>query len=376
MRWWWLLAIGVVLGIVGAVAYTKSGPTSFTTTALVQVPAQTATDPNANAAQARSATANYAASGSTTRVYQLVSQALVGKLDISAGDLQRMVQSGAISITPQRSANFFGVTVIDRDPQKAQLLANTFSQVMVQDAAAAVKTQFDARQQQLQQQIEFTRQQLSVAQLFENQRDLEKTLQDQRSTLLALQSSREQDLARVATSGAPASAQSDVQAILDQQIKDITDNIASTTSQIADVQSAIDKLPPGTDPLLSSTFATAYSAQLTDLTTQSVSEQLASMTAAPPLVQYGDATDPVSTASIKKLGLLGMILGGMLFAGIAFLLEMFQKRKDRSRETEAREISRTRIEDLLRTLEERDLTTPTVLTTTDAARNSVSTTHD
>jgi uncharacterized protein involved in exopolysaccharide biosynthesis len=378
MRWWWLLAIGVVLGAIGAVAYTKAGPTSFTSTALVQVPAQTGTDPTANAAQARSATANYAASGSSTRMYDLVSQALKGKLDVTATDLQKLEQSGALSITPQRTANFFGITVIDKDPDRAELLANTFAQVMVQDAADNAKSQFDARQTQLQQQIDFTRQQLTTAQLYQNQRDLQNQLSGYRTTLLALQSSREQDLARVAATGAPASAQSDVQDILDQQITDVKNNISDVTAQLADVQGQIDKLPAGSDPLLSASFAAAYSQQLADLTTQSVGEQLSAMTSAPPLVQYGDATDAVSTASLKKLGLMGVVLGGGLFAGIAFLIEFIQKRRDRDREDNAREMSRTRIEDLLRTLEEQDITGPFVIPTgvSGVPRNGGTTTHD
>ena len=61
-RWWWLLAIGAIIGIAAAFAYTRVGPVPYQSTALLQVVTPAGSTTTQNAEQARSASTNFAAS--------------------------------------------------------------------------------------------------------------------------------------------------------------------------------------------------------------------------------------------------------------------------------------------------------------------------
>src|SRR5690606_41381779 len=100
LRWWWLLALGVLLGVVVAVAYSKMGPVTYESTALVQVSANTNTDPTDKAGQARSAATNFAAEGESTRMYDLVAQPLPAPLAITTAEPDEMAQLGRPGVGP------------------------------------------------------------------------------------------------------------------------------------------------------------------------------------------------------------------------------------------------------------------------------------
>src|SRR5690242_19705917 len=72
MRWWWLLIIGGIAGLIGAFVYLKVGPIPYTSVAQVQVPPQTTTNPNASSGQAADATTNYSAEATTSQMFTLV----------------------------------------------------------------------------------------------------------------------------------------------------------------------------------------------------------------------------------------------------------------------------------------------------------------
>ncbi len=331
LRWWWLLLLGVCLGVAGAVGYSRYGPVPYASTALVQVQAQPGDDPTANAAQERSAAANYAAEAASSRVFTLVSQALAGKLAVTPSQLQRMSQSGALSIKQARGANFVTITVSDRDPERAKLLADTFASVFVADVNARAKQQFDERQQQLQQQIDFTRDRLATAALFQRKQDLEKEIRDQRGSLLTLQINYQQLLQSpdpASPGGEDTSPRASARQALSQQIREIQANISDLEAELASVQQAIGKLPPdASDPSLSAALATAYAMQLSALTEQYVSRQTAAITADPPLVRYGDASPPLPTQGIKKLLVFGLAAGGGLAVALGYGIDLLRRRR-------------------------------------------------
>ena len=333
MRWWWLLAIGVILGIIGAIAYSRVGPTTYSSTALIQVPAQTGgTDPTANAERARSATLNYAAEGSSTRMYQLVGEELSRQSNVSAVELLEMENAGTLSVGAQRNANFIAVTVINEDPELAKLIADTFSTVFVADVNQRAEAQSQARRDELQRQIDFTRQQLAAAQLFNRRDTLEQDIRNYRNTLLSLQTSYQNSLAQRVGDGEASEAQEKFDQAISAQIQDIEQTIDIITGDLDSVNTEIANLPADTDPLVSSAYAVAYTTQLTALTGQYVQEQLATLTSSPAMIQYGDASNPLSTASLKKSLFLGVALGGALAAGLGFGIDLLRSRRTSRRQ--------------------------------------------
>lgn len=330
-RWWWLLVIGVVLGASGAVAYAQYGPGSYSSTSLVQVQAQTENDPTAKADQARSATANYAAEASSTRVFALVSDATGG--EFKTADLSQMERNGTIAIKAMNNANFVTIKVTHSDPELARYLADTIATVIVDDINVRSQTERDQRSVQLSDQIAFTREQLASAELFNREVELESQISDQRSSLLSLQASYQQELARQAeaTSALPEadSVYGAYLEVVTSQIAEIEGRLESLNGDLQEVRDAISKLPAGSDAVLSGAYASAYSEELAALTRQYVAQQLATVTAKPPLVRYGDASTPVRAQSLRKLGLLGVAAGGTIAAGIAYALELLRKRRTR-----------------------------------------------
>jgi capsular polysaccharide biosynthesis protein len=333
-RWWWLLAIGAIIGIAAAVTYSRTGPIPYESTALMQVVTPSGATTTEQADQARTAAANFAAEVASPRIYTLTSQALVGQLDITASDLEAMERAGTLVIAPMRTSNFIRIVVTDPDPDRAKLIADTISQVFVNDIGVRTKASYEARQAQVNDQIEFTRDQLATSALRQREIDLKESIRDQQSALLTLQTSYQQELSRQAESDAigdrssfseneltqQAEVRTQLLRAFSQQIADAEANITAINEDLTSVRNQLATLPPDTDGSLSAAFSTAYSLQLTALTQRYVTDQIAALTESPPVLRYGEASTPYSTQGIKKIGLFGL-MGGMAVAaafGLAF----------------------------------------------------------
>lgn len=364
-RWWWLLALGVLLGAAVAVAYSRLGPVTYSSSALIQVSPNTDADPTDKAGQARSAATNFAAEGESTRMYDLVSQALPPEAGISAEDLDEMARSGQLNVEQRRGTNFIEVTVLDPDAERAQLIADTFAATMVADVNSRGNEQARLREQELQNQIDFTRQQLAAAELFSRERQLQADLRDQQQRLLTLQASYQQEQARQleferlsegeAAGEGILQARADFERILADQIQDVEANIASLSAELEEVRQLISELPEETDPLISTAYASAYSAQLTSLTSQYVKEQIDSLSAGPSLVQFGAASTSPNTPSLKKLGFFGVLAGGVAAAALGFFIDFWRNRQDHAGHRQLAGEGQVDLDSLLHELEQRQV---------------------
>ncbi|HEX5502002.1 MAG TPA: hypothetical protein VFW96_05235 [Thermomicrobiales bacterium] len=333
-RWWWLLALGLLVGALGTVGYMKYGPRTYTSTALVQVPGP---DPGA----ARSDTVNYVAEASSARVSELASQALAGKASLSPQTLIAMNQSGTIDITQAKGANFVKITVTDPDPARAQLVAGTIATVVVDVVTDRAHTDLETQKKSLEQQISFTQQNLLTAQLNQRQEDLKKQLTDQRTLLLQLQTSYEQELQRQAEADRTASASGQTPSaqlaqtrsqwlqVVNKQITDVQQNIDDLTNQLKQVQDQLAQRPSSSDPLLSAAFAGAYAQQLTSLTASYAALQVKEQAQQQPVVRYGDASPPILVRTSKKTLLMGVLAGLLPAAGLGYLLDLLRQRRGR-----------------------------------------------
>lgn len=335
LRWWWLLIIGGILGLGGGFAYARYGPIPYTSVAQVQVPPQTTTNPNANSGQAADATANYSTEATTSQMFTLVSQELAGTLDISASELLIMQQQGELVIKPVKGTNFITITVTGSDRERARLLADTIAVVFVRavnDRAAAL---IDARQQLLEGQIDLTGQRYLTSRLNQRQDELHKELTDQRAILLQLQSSYQQEMQRQAEfdklNGTPSAEINATRArwldTLNSQISDVERGLRDIQAQIDLVQGQLATLPGSSDPSVSAAFATAYGQQLQLLTRDYAQLELDAPAARAPLVRYGVASDPLPASGLKKMLLMGGVLGGMLAAALGFGIDFLRRRK-------------------------------------------------
>lgn len=375
LRWWWLLLIGLAVGVAAVFAYRAYGPVSYTTTALVQVPAQTLNNPNANAGQARDAASNFAAEAKSAYMFDLVSRALAGKLALSSDELLAMSREGTIDIRRLRDANFISITVTDPDPDRARLLADTIAGTFVGDVNARAKVQVEARKKQLEEQIDSTRRRLLTAQLYQRREDLARELRAQRGALLQIQASYQQELQRQAeqerlaslpqqpgqppppaTSPQLAATRDQWLRVIGDQTKQIEENINGLLAELAAVNDEIARLPQDTDPTISSAFAVAYSTQLQGLTRDYAQLQLDEQTATAPLVRYGKASTPLATFSLKKMGLMGIVGGLGLGAGVAFLIDLLRNRRQARRRVSTTGADMANLAPLLATLERLDLT--------------------
>jgi len=338
-RWWWLLSIGAVIGIAAAIIYLRVGPIPYQSTALLQVVPPSGATTAAQAEQARSASANFAAEVASPRMYALVSEALAGTLDISPDELEAMERNKKIDVTPQRTSNFIRIVVTDSDKDRAQLIANTFAQVFVDDIALRAQSIFDLRQAQVEEQIQFTREQLATSALRQREIDLESEIRKEQANLLNLQSSYQQELGRQAEADALGDRASftggETQQLeevrlqllraISQQISASEANIAALNSDLDEVRAELETLPPDVDGSLSAAFTSAYSLQLSTLTERYVADEIASLTQSTPVLRYGNASTPFATQGIKKLGLFGLMGGVAAASAIAFAIDLFRK---------------------------------------------------
>jgi capsular polysaccharide biosynthesis protein len=369
-RWWWLLGVGVVVGMVAAFAYSSFGPSSYQTSALVQVPAQqTQFDPTEKAEQARSATVNYAAEAGSPRTFELAADALPPEVGLNATELIRMKRSGDITINAVDNANFIEITVINSDPDRAQLLANTFATVIVDDVNGRSAAQSSEQRNRLENQIEFTRENLASAELFTRQQSLEEQIRDQRSTLLALQSGYQQEVERQSEYDSlqnnpgfnepltdVQATRQELQRIIGDQIREVEQNLTNLNSELEEVMTAIEDMPGAVDPSTSAAFASAYALELGGLTSQYVSQQVASLTATPPLVKYGEASTPLVVQGIRRLLLFGIVGGGALASIVAFATDRLRSHRQQGESQSAGIPADIDLDQLARTLERLELT--------------------
>lgn len=338
LRWWWLLLVGGLLGLVAAFGYVRLGPFPYASVAQVQVPPQTVTNPNATSDQARDATTNYTAEATTSQMFTLISQELAGTLNLSASDLLTLQQDGEIAIRTVKGTNFITITVTDADPQRARLIADTIATVFVRDVNSRASAQIDARQRLLEQQIDATSQRFLTARLNQRQEELQRDLSNQRTVLLQLQASSQQELQRqaeldrVAGPGSQPSPQLAATRaqwldLLNSQIADVEKGIKDLTAQSSGVAAQLAKLPNSTDPSVSAVFATAYGEQLQSLTRDYAQLQLDSPGARAPLVRYGNASDPLPASGMKKILLLGGGAGAVIAAALGFAIDWLRRRK-------------------------------------------------
>lgn len=338
-RWWWLLAVGAIIGISVAVIYSRIGPIPYQSTALLQVVTPAGSTTTQNAEQARSASTNFAAEVGSPRIYALTSEALAGTLDISASELEAMERSGSLETSPMRSSNFIRIVVTDEDPERAQTIANTIARVFVDDITVRSKAGFEARQEQVQAQIQFTREQLATSALRQRELDLEEEIRSQQSALLSVQTNYNQELGRQAESDAigdrssfseseliqQAEVRTQLLRAISQQVNGIEANIEELNELLASVQAELATLPPDTDGSLSAAYTEAYSLQLSTLTEQYVTDQVNALTAGAPVLLYGDASTPFETQGIKKLGVFGFIGGMAVAGGLGVAFELLKK---------------------------------------------------
>lgn len=184
LRWWWLIAIGLVVGLAAAVAYARYGPVPYTSTAYLQVvpppDASSKTDVDA-------LVTNTATQAKSPYAYALVSGALSGKVNLTATDLATMVTKGQINIEPISGSSFISIAVTDTNPADAQLIAQTYVSAFAKDVDSRNQQTLTQRAKDLAQQIDETKQNLATAQLQQREQDLSKQLRDQRGQLLQIQ---------------------------------------------------------------------------------------------------------------------------------------------------------------------------------------------
>ena len=337
LRWSWLLALCVLAGAGAAYEFAKYGPMPLRSTAVILVPSQgdPATNTQGSALQARSAAESFAIQASTPHLYGLVSDALRGKVDLSARDLLLMDQNKQIDIHAPRDGNVISISVTDTDGATAQLLADTIAQVFVQDVNARARDDLDARRKQLQDRIELTRRQLTAAQLYQHQQDLVKAIADERNQFAQLQLQyitelqHEVELDRLDLT---PERRETVQAVRGQWL-DITSNQQQTikqrlddlTSQLDAVQAQLEQLPEKTDPVISAAFAGAYSQQLQAQTQQFVQLEVNGQAASSVLVPYGSASPALPAESTRKVLAYGADGGLAAGAVLTLLLELVRQ---------------------------------------------------
>lgn len=289
VRWWPLLLVGGLLGLGGAYAYGKLGPASYQSSALVQVRA----DPSSNrpATDSQIAAIGIAAAAVAPPVLDRMSQALKSDgINLGPTDLVDMSLSNKLTVAPIKGSSAITVAATYENPATAQAIADKAAAVIVDDAANQARNDANARQTELQTNLDQARADLSGAQLFQREQDLQQRLQTQQTLLLQLQSSYQQSL------------QQQVQvALLMQQAQ--TPQGPQTPVPTADQQRQLNSL--------STTAAQALATELANLKTQQdtaqqsideIDAQLGSVTK-----QLSLLPDPTATANPASGGTPGAL---------------------------------------------------------------------
>lgn len=192
-RWWVLLLIGSLLGLGAGYAYSKLGPTSYQSTALLQVRA----DPSSTrpATDAQIAAIGFATQATAPSVLDHVSQALKqGGFIIGLSDLLTMTQSNKLTAQPIKGSSAITIQASSENAATAQAIADTVAGVAVDDAAGQAQAEADNRTRTVQESIDRARAELQSAQLFQREQDLQQRLQTQQAELIQLQNSFTQTL--------------------------------------------------------------------------------------------------------------------------------------------------------------------------------------
>jgi hypothetical protein len=274
LRWWWVLALGLALGVAGSVAYVKYGPVTYQSTAQVMVPPpiNPAGDLLGSPGTSREAASNFLGQAGSSHMLSLVSRAVGPKLPVSEHELIEMQKEKALEVKAQSGTSFIGITASGDSPEAARLLANTYADVLVKDVNQRAAATVAARKAQLEKQIEAARQQLATAQLHQREQDIVREIREQRRQLLALQQSYQQELERQErqgtmdrllrsqTAGQPVSTPAPDQRVqeltstaarlgtqtlrvLGEQQKDLDASIAASAAQLQDVRAALNRAP-------------------------------------------------------------------------------------------------------------------------------------
>jgi hypothetical protein len=337
LRWSWLLSLCVLAGAGAAYEFAMHGPVPLRSTAVILVPSlgDPATNTQGSTLQARSAAESFAIQATTPHLYGLVSEALRGKLDLSARDLLVMDQNKQIDIRAPRDGNLITISVTDTDAATAQLLADTVAQVFIQDVNDRARDDLDTRRKQLQQRIELTRRQLTAAQLYQRQQDLVKSIADERAQFAQLQLQyiaelqHEVELDRLDLVPERRETAQTVRGqwldITSNQQRTIQARLDDLTAQLNAVQAQLDELPEKTDPVISAAFAGAYSQQLQAQTQQFVQLVVNGQAASSVLVPYGSASPALPAESTRKLVVYGAGGGLALGAALALVMELLRQ---------------------------------------------------
>lgn len=332
MRWWWILLLGCVIGAVAAGVALFTSPVGYQSTALVQVtiPA-TSTDQTANAGVARSAATNFAAEGTTGQVFERAAAQLAAVgIPISADDLVEQRELGELTVRALRDTNLIAVTVADRDPVRAQRVADILAEAFIAEINTRAKTQLELREQELLDQIAFTQRELVTAQLYQREEALRRELAGQRTTLLQLQQSSVQ-----ASSGTFGPQW---QQLLQEQARELERQIAETTEDLQSVRTQLAARPEGPDSTTSAALASAYAGQLNRLTLQYAQLQLDRNVTSTPVVRYGGAARALPTPASKRMPLLlaaGGVALGVFATATAEGLRLLRQYRKRGHQTTA-----------------------------------------
>jgi capsular polysaccharide biosynthesis protein len=169
LRWWWLVLLTSVVGGGGGVAFLTYGPLKYQSTALlmIQPRADVTGEPliSTNPQRSSESAAALAAQAASPSVYDSVSRALTGQLEISSDDISLMVLNGQIQISPSGGSSFITVTASDPDPNRAWLLADGYARGFLQDLTVQTRTVAEKEQANLRTQISVLQQQLPTVPL-------------------------------------------------------------------------------------------------------------------------------------------------------------------------------------------------------------------
>ena len=272
LRWWWVIALCTLLGLLVGLLYNRFGPVPYQSTALVAVNSDNTllnTRQTTPGRQQGIAAETFAAQMASPPVAELVSKELAGRYDLSPGDLLSGLQNKKIDIRAIKNSNLISVTATDPDPQLAFALADAYAGAFVGAVNQAAGQAVASRRQELESQIEYSRQQLTTTQLKQREQDLNTQLQTARGQLLQLQlqyqtelqrqieAERAQSLAEQRTRGGPQAlspealdrinaveasqdrARSGALGAISAQVSDAQGQIGDLSAQLAEVRAAL-----------------------------------------------------------------------------------------------------------------------------------------
>jgi uncharacterized protein involved in exopolysaccharide biosynthesis len=165
LRWSWVVVLLTVLGAAGGYAFLLYGPVPYqsSTTLMLRPQADPSGAPlvTANPQRATVSVLALAGQAASPSVYEAVSRALAGQLDISSDEVAALVLNGRIQIVPVGGSNFLTISATDPDPNRAWLLADGYARGFMQDLTAQTRLVSEQQQADLHAQIAVLNQQLT-----------------------------------------------------------------------------------------------------------------------------------------------------------------------------------------------------------------------